>query len=249
MSDHALGTQQAAALGTGLPAVLRRSASLADSSALPEPTRVLVATGVAIYEHCLVKVLGSYATIEVAGSARTVAEAIATADALHPDLVLLDVSLPHALDGVRALRAPLRRIPVLGFAVGDDRDVLACVEAGIAACVPREASLAELVSAMTCAMRGEALCSPRIAGALFRRVADLAERGTPGIESSALTNREREIVALIERGLSNKEIARQLGIELPTVKNHVHHILAKLSVGRRSEAAARLRAEQPRASL
>jgi two-component system, NarL family, nitrate/nitrite response regulator NarL len=208
----------------------------------PEPLRTFIATGVAIYEHALVHVLGSYGTIRVVGSARTVADTVASVQAVEPDVVLLDVSLPDALEVIRALRTSTRRIPVLGLAVNDDeRDVLACVEAGIAACVMRDGSLADLVTAMRSAIQGEALCSPRIVGALFRRVADLAERGVSAVDASALTAREREIVALIDRGLSNKEIARHLGIELPTVKNHVHHILAKLSVGRRGEAAARLR--------
>jgi DNA-binding NarL/FixJ family response regulator len=209
---------------------------------LPESLRTFIATGVAIYEHALVTVLGSYGTIQVVGSARTAPDILASVQAADPDLILLDVSLPHALDVIRALRESPRRIPVLGLAVNDDeRDVLACVEAGISACVMRDGSLADLLAAMRPAMQGEAVCSPRIVGALFRRVADLADRSVTSVDGSALTAREHEIVALIDRGLSNKEIAVHLGIELPTVKNHVHHILAKLSVGRRGEAAARLR--------
>lgn len=209
-----------------------------------EPLRTFIATGVAIYEDALVTVLGSYGTIQVVGSARTAPDILASVQAVPPDLVLLDVSLPHALDVIRALRASPRRLPVLGLAVNDDeRDVLACVEAGISACVMRDGSLADLLAAMRPALQGEAVCSPRIVGALFRRVADLADRTVSSVDGGALTVREREIVALIDRGLSNKEIARHLGIELPTVKNHVHHILAKLSVARRSEAAARMRSD------
>lgn len=209
---------------------------------LDVPLRVFIATGVAIYEHALVHALGSYPAVQVVGSARTKADTTAGVQATEPDVVILDVSLPHALEVIRTLRTSLRRIPVLGLAVNEDeRDVLACVEAGIAACVMRDGSLADLVTAMRFAMQGEAVCSPRIVGALFRRVADLADRGISSVDGSALTAREREILALIDRGLSNKEIARDLGIELATVKNHVHHILAKLSVARRGDAAARLR--------
>jgi DNA-binding NarL/FixJ family response regulator len=86
------------------------------------------------------------------------------------------------------------------------------------------------------------ICSPSFAAALLRRVADLAHlREVPG-PGLVLTAREREIVGLIDDGLSNKQIAQQLCIQLATVKNHVHHILHKLGVNGRLEAAARFRA-------
>ena len=85
--------------------------------------------------------------------------------------------------------------------------------------------------------RGEMLCSPRLAATLLHRVATLAqERHSPGPLDS-LTVRERQIVDLLGDGLSNKEIARGLQIEVTTVKNHVHHILEKLQVARRADAA------------
>jgi DNA-binding NarL/FixJ family response regulator len=81
-------------------------------------------------------------------------------------------------------------------------------------------------------------CSPRAAAALLRHIAVLANERPDAVE---LTTRELQIVRLIERGLSNKEIGRQLCIELATVKNHVHNILAKLEVGSRREAVAHVR--------
>ncbi len=84
------------------------------------------------------------------------------------------------------------------------------------------------------------LCTPRIAALLLRRVAEAAAPRSSGLER--LTPRETEIVDLIEQGLSNKQIARRLSIELATVKNHVHNILEKLEVARRGEAVARVRA-------
>src|SRR5881296_1366294 len=89
--------------------------------------------------------------------------------------------------------------------------------------------------------RGVAICSPRVAACLLRRVAALAAGHGGDLPRAQLTNREREIVRLIDNGLSNKEIARALGIEVATVKNHVHNILEKLQVHRRGEAAARVR--------
>jgi len=98
-------------------------------------------------------------------------------------------------------------------------------------------------------VRGEAVCSPRVAGALLRRIAALATDGRSDRVPAHLTKREREIMGLIDEGLSNKEIAKRLRIEVATVKNHVHNILEKLQVHRRGEAAARVRAALPRRAV
>jgi DNA-binding NarL/FixJ family response regulator len=89
-------------------------------------------------------------------------------------------------------------------------------------------------------MRNELVCSPRIAGMLFRRIAANGSERSHGPDNGALTRREYEIVSLMTEGLSNKEIARQLRIQIATVKNHIHSILAKLHVRRRGEVAARM---------
>jgi len=107
--------------------------------------------------------------------------------------------------------------------------------------VPRAASVEDLVAALESVGRGELLCSAQTAAALLRRVAALAAgRSAPAQPLSNLTRREREIGGLLEAGLSNKDIAVQLGIEVATVKNHVHNVLEKLQVHRRGQAAARL---------
>jgi DNA-binding NarL/FixJ family response regulator len=114
-------------------------------------------------------------------------------------------------------------------------------QAEIAGYVGRNGSKEDLIAAVENAVRGEVLCSPRVAASLFRRLAahvQITKRRPP---EAALTGREQDIIALINMGLSNKEIARQLKISLPTVKNHVHNILEKLPVGRRGVAAAPLR--------
>jgi DNA-binding NarL/FixJ family response regulator len=131
------------------------------------------------------------------------------------------------------------KIVALGVPDGEDA-ILSFGEAGIAGCVPPDASIQDLVQAVERAVRGELQITPRIAGAMIRR---LALRAAAGDDSSGntLTARESEIVRLIDQGLSNKEIAVRLGIEVATVKNHVHNLLEKLRVHRRAEAAARLR--------
>jgi DNA-binding NarL/FixJ family response regulator len=107
--------------------------------------------------------------------------------------------------------------------------------------VSREGSLEDLISALDSVSRGELLCPPRIAAGLRRRVAALAAARAPVGPRGHLTRREAEVAGLIDAGLSNKQIAQRLCIEVPTVKNHVHNILEKLQVHRRGEAAAMLR--------
>jgi len=96
----------------------------------------------------------------------------------------------------------------------------------------------ELLTTLRTASRGEVRCSPRIAGLLVGRVAALTGSSSQPGDNLPLTRRQRDIVAFIERGLSNKEIAIRLGIGVATVKNHVHYLLRKLQVHRRGEVAA-----------
>jgi DNA-binding NarL/FixJ family response regulator len=119
-----------------------------------------------------------------------------------------------------------------------EREGVACAEAGVAGYVARDASIQDLVAAVTSAARGEVVCPPSIAASLMRELARRAA-GLPAMGTGArLTPRERQVIELIDRGLSNKEIARTLHIALSTVKNHVHNILEKCQVGRRMEAVS-----------
>jgi DNA-binding NarL/FixJ family response regulator len=122
-----------------------------------------------------------------------------------------------------------------------DSEIIACAEAGISNYVTRQGSISELIRAIQDAVRGELRCPPKIAASLLQQVGSLSAERSPLEEPSRLTPREMEIVHLIDLGLSNKEIAAQLFIEVSTVKNHVHNLLDKLNVRRRGEAAARLR--------
>ena len=113
-------------------------------------------------------------------------------------------------------------------------EVLARAEAGIDGFLTREASLEELVAGILATHRGAVVCSPEITGALLRRVGALASvQRTDGLAS--LTERQRQVVELIREGLSNKQIAVRLVIELATVKNHVHAVLDKLELSSRHE--------------
>jgi two-component system, NarL family, nitrate/nitrite response regulator NarL len=208
------------------------------------PIGVVVIAGTRLYREGLVGMLGRHARVEVLGSAPDVLGGIEQAIARRADVLLLDVGTPGASGELRRIGDAVPEARVVVFAIADSEEVvIRCAEAGAAGYVPREATLAELVAILEGVMHDELVCPPRIAGTLLRRVCELAREKDPEAtdEVVRLTSREMQIVGLIDEGLSNKEIAARLQIELPTVKNHVHHVLDKLGVSRRGEAAARVR--------
>jgi two-component system, NarL family, nitrate/nitrite response regulator NarL len=208
----------------------------------PVTTRLLVVTGVRLYSDGLRLLLEAEPTIEVVGTAANAPEALDCTIQLDPEVVLLDMELAAAARLLRVLvrESDTTKVIALGMEESDD-GLVACVEAGAAGWVARDGSLDQLIARIHSVARGEMDCSPRLAGRLAQRVAKLAVQVDSRGSDPHLTAREREIVFLIEEGLSNKQIAGQLCIELSTVKNHVHRILEKLNVHRRGEVAARAR--------
>ncbi len=206
-------------------------------------TRVLVASEIRLYRDGLVVTLDERDEIEVVGTASSAEELLGAVSDCAPEVVLLHMEIPGSLASVSAVAQTYPEVNVVALGVPElEREVIACAEAGISGYVPRDGSVDDLVAVVTSAVRGELCCSPRIARELLRRVAVLAAECSGGEEELCrLTPREAEIAELIEQGLSNKEIALELAIEVSTVKNHVHSILDRLNVHRRGEAAARLR--------
>jgi two-component system nitrate/nitrite response regulator NarL len=210
--------------------------------ARPQAIRVFILADVRLYREGLARALQQQLEVSVVGTASEYGEARARLADISTDVVLLDVAMADAVGTARSLLANMPSLKVVAFGVGDrDDDVLAVAESGLAGYVPREASLEELALAIVSAARGEVHCSPHTAATLFRRLAALAVGRTTGTPAYTLTMRELDIVRLIGRGLSNKEIAAQLCIGVATVKNHVHNVLEKLKLRRRSEVSARLR--------
>jgi len=201
--------------------------------------RVLVVSDVLLYREGVARGLDQAGPHRVMGTADE-AMALSAIGRQDIDVVLLDASEPAALDTARAIRVRCPRLHVVGFGIGSDDASLACAEAGLKGFVGRDGSILDLVQAIDRALTGEVLCSSRLAALLCDRVAVLAG-AEQGQRSSPLTPREREIADLVAEGLSNKEIALELRIGPATVKNHIHSILDKLSVARRSGIAARLR--------
>jgi two-component system, NarL family, nitrate/nitrite response regulator NarL len=206
------------------------------------PISILVAVEIRLYREGLVRSLARHTSLRIVGTAADAGEAITALRQHPPQVVLLDIAMEDSTSLVREVRdvAPETRIIALGMRE-TERNVLLCAEAGISGYVPRDGTLGEVVAVVESAARGELRCSARMAAALFRRIETLAGAQPPGVDEASLTRREREVVELLDEGASNKEISRRLHIELSTVKNHVHNILTKLQVPRRSAISARTR--------
>jgi DNA-binding NarL/FixJ family response regulator len=202
--------------------------------------RIFILSDVRLYRDGIALTLGRTNAVDILGAGAP-PEAFARVAEVVPDIVALDLSLHDGLSLPRRVREVVPGIKIVAFAVsGADQDLIACAEAGISAFVARDGSIEDLVRAMHQAMRGELICSPRLTALLFDRLAALSAGRTNPLAAHALTYREREIVPLVEQGLSNKEIARKLSLGTATVKNHVHNILEKLQVHRRGEVAVRM---------
>jgi two-component system, NarL family, nitrate/nitrite response regulator NarL len=204
--------------------------------------RAVVVAEVRFYRDGLAQLLAHHQGCTVAATASGPEEALAAVRDHDPDVVLLALgdATGSALVQEIVEERPGSRVVALGVAEEED-DVLALAEAGVAGYVTTDGSADDVLAVVESVARGETLCSPRIAATLLRRVASLTHERRTRPDDERLTARERQVLALIEQGLSNKEIARGLCIEVATVKNHVHNILEKLQVNRRGEAAALLR--------
>lgn len=207
-----------------------------------EPIRVLIIQPNHLLRDALAFYIESLRTrLEVVASVAEAKDITGNMLQLRPDVVLIDLGLPgrEGLYEARQVHRLFGQARILMTGVTDlESDVLACIEAGAAGCLSKEASLGDMRKSIEAAAIGEALVSPKIAGRLFDRIrqnADQRER-IRTLDLVRLTQREREVIAYIEKGLSNKEIAVQLHIEVQTVKNHVHNILEKLQLGGRREA-------------
>lgn len=221
-----------------------------------EPTRVFILSDVRLCREALAQILEAHPVLALAGSRRPDAEALAAITRSRAQVVLVDWPTVRGTEIVPHLARLPAEVNVIAYGVLEDEDeVLACAAAGIAGYIPRQASPETLVRMVEAVVRGELLCSPRMAALIFRRVGTLeagprngAAPALPPLSGHVLTPREQEVAALLEAGLSNKEIARSLGIRVPTVKNHVHSILERLQVRRRGEAAAVSRERHPHLS-
>ncbi|KNB52514.1 response regulator [Streptomyces caatingaensis] len=174
--------------------------------------------------------------IEVVGEAADGAEGVARAEELRPDVILLDVKMP-GMDGIEALRrlrsldSPARVLVVTSFT--EQRTVIPALKAGAAGYVYKDVDPDALAGAIRSVHAGHVLLQPEVAGALLTQ----DDTGGGQGRGNALTEREREVLALIADGRSNREIARALVLSEKTVKTHVSNILMKLDLADRTQAA------------
>jgi DNA-binding NarL/FixJ family response regulator len=203
---------------------------------MSDAIRVLIADDHAVLREGLRSFLELQDGIEIVGDAADGEEAVALAEQLRPAVVLMDLVMPN-LDGVEAMRALRERVPdarviILTSYIDDDR-LLPAIRAGAAGYLLKNAEPQELARAIRTADAGEALIDPSVAARLVEQLAKDERRD----EYESLTTREREVLELIGQGFSNKRIARELGVAEKTVKTHVTHVLGKLGVADRTQAA------------
>jgi DNA-binding NarL/FixJ family response regulator len=200
-----------------------------------DPIRVLIVDDHAVVREGLRAFLELQDRVEVIGEAGDGREAIEEAERLRPDVILMDLVMPR-LDGVEAMRelheqVPAARVIVLTSFLDDERLVPA-LRAGAAGYLLKNVEPQELARAIRLADAGEAMIDPTVAARLVDALVEVR-----GDEGPKLTRREQEVLELIGRGLANKRIALELGIAEKTVKTHVSHVLAKLGVSDRTQAA------------
>jgi two-component system, NarL family, response regulator LiaR len=198
---------------------------------------ILVVDDHAVVREGLRTFLGLQAGFEIVGEAADGDEALERAEQLDPDVILMDLVMPNR-DGVSAMQTLKRRgsrsrVIVLTSFLEDDR-LLPALEAGAAGYLLKNSQPAELARAVRAAHAGEAIIDPTVAA---RLVHALSERPAAAPAFDGLTARERDVLTLIAQGRSNKRIALELGISEKTVKTHVGHVLAKLDVTDRTQAA------------
>ena len=198
--------------------------------------RVLIADDHAVVRQGLRTFLDLQEEIAVVGEAADGDDAVDAVERLAPDVVLMDLVMP-GVGGIEAIRrirerSPATRVIVLTSFL-DDEKVFPAVRAGAAGYLLKDVQPQELVRAIEIVHDGQALLHPAVAARLMEEVAQCDVRRAPDV----LTPREREVLALIARGLSNKAIAREFGVAEKTVKTHVSNILGKLGVADRTQAA------------
>jgi DNA-binding NarL/FixJ family response regulator len=205
--------------------------------------RVLIADDHTLFRDGLHALLVSIPDIQVVGETASGKETVVQADALQPDVILMDIQMPN-MNGIEATRQILRISPHIGIIIltmfKDDDSVFAAMRAGARGYVLKGADQGVLLRAVRAVANGESLFSPEIAVRLMQFFANLAPASQPELFPE-LTEREREILSFIAGGQTNAEIAEKLVISLKTVRNHVSNIFSKLQVADRAQAVIRAR--------
>lgn len=202
----------------------------------PTPVRVALIDDHAVFVQSLAAALATQPDLEVCGTATTARDGLALVDRCDPHVVLVDYRLPDS-SGTELVAALRRRLPeaavVVLTAVADERLVMDAIEAGCTGLLTKDQHLPEVLAAIRAAARGEAVLPP----GLLNRMLPRLRRGERG-RAEALTDREREVLALMAEGLSNQAMADRLHLSLNTVRNHTRNVLGKLDAHSKLEAVS-----------
>jgi len=209
------------------------------------PIRISIISAVRFLRESLAEVLPREGTLAISGIAADPQSAIKDLAGNQPDIVLLDEALPGGPAAVARIRDVAPQSLVVVFAVAETADeVIAWAEAGAAGYIPKTAGLADIGPLLVGILQGKQVCSESVVAGLLRRLSSAGNtnRGNHGaVPAPTLTAREAQIAQMIVAGMSNKDIARCLNIGLATAKTHVHHLLGKLNLHCRGQAAGWMR--------
>lgn len=203
---------------------------------MPEPIRVLIADDHALVREGTNELLSKHQDIDVVSTAADGLEALAQIEELEPDVALVDISMP-GLSGIELTERVARSrsgVAVLILTVHDEEGyVRALLHAGAAGYLLKDVSEEDLVGAIRLVHAGESVLHPGVTQTLFESIAQGTEESSG---ASPLTDRETDVVELAAQGLSNREIAAQLGLSPRTVQTHLRHVFEKLQVASRTQA-------------
>lgn len=201
----------------------------------PKSIRVMIVDDHAVVRSGLTAFIQAYDDLELAGEARTGEEAVQVCVQVQPDVILMDLMMP-GMDGAAATQAIRRRCPktqvVVLTSFKEEEMVQKALQAGAIGYLLKDVQADELAQAIRLAHAGQSTLAPEATQALIHAA---TQPPKPGHD---LSEREREVLALLVKGLNNTEIARRLIVSLSTVKHHVSNILSKLGVTNRAEAVA-----------
>ncbi len=204
--------------------------------------KVLIADDHAVVREGTRRILEQEKDLDVVGEAADGDEAVRMAASLKPDVAIVDIAMPR-MDGIEATRQIKAQSPdvtvLILSAYDDDQFVFSLLEAGAAGYLLKSVRSQELVDAVRAVHAGESVLHPAVARKVLNRFVPAADRPQQVKASEILSEREKEILRLATRGLSNSEIAKELCLSIRTVQGHLGHIFNKLQVSSRTEAVVR----------
>jgi two-component system, NarL family, nitrate/nitrite response regulator NarL len=198
--------------------------------------KVLVVAQIRLYRDGVADALRRLEDVESVATAASAIAATVAARQTRCDVVLLDMTMPESTEAVSALLTARADLKVVALGVPEDGpEVVACAQAGVVGYISRDASLVEVGDALRATIRGEAALSGKMAAGLLKHIAFHARTDRVATLPHQLTSREQQVLRLLQNGMTNRQIAVALSLQLSTVKNHVHSVLTKFGATRRSD--------------